>query len=108
MPWHQVRSVGSTVLLALLAAACSAAAQPNPTPTSTPVAATRAPVATPAPTPRATPSPTPEPTIPPLRKGAGGAGTYHTEQMQPELRVTMPEGWTLYFNDAGGAYMNTG
>jgi len=24
------------------------------------------------------------------------------------MHVTLPEGWTLYFNDAGGAYMNTG
>ena len=31
--------------------------------------------------------------------------------MQPEMILTLPDGWTLYFNDAsggGGAYMNTG
>ena len=100
-----LRSVGSVLVIGLTVAACSAGVQPTMSPTATPQ-----PVATTAPPPAATPKPTatPAPTLPPIRSGNSKAGTYRIEHVEPEIHVTLPAGWELYFNDAGGAYMNTG
>ncbi len=102
----KVSSVGFAFLIGVLAVACSAGAQPSPTPTGTPIAATPTPQPT-AP-PSARPTPTLSPTLPPLRSGSSKAGNYRVENVEPEIHVTLPAGWQLYFNDAGGAYMNTG
>ena len=103
----KICSIGVAFVVGVSVAACSAGVQRTSVPSA---AQTVAPTLTQAPTPTPThaPTPTPAPTIPPLRSGNSAAGTYRIEQLDPEVHLTLPDGWELYFNDAGGAYLNTG
>jgi hypothetical protein len=88
----------STVIVfgaSLLLAACSAApaATPTPAPTVAP---------TPAPTATAVPSPA----IPRLAAGNSQPGTYRTYQSDPQVLVTLPQGWGVYFDEVDGTYLN--
>jgi len=101
--------VSAAVLcVATIAAACSSAPTPtvSPSPTApTPAAtvastATRPPASAPGPA-----TPTPEPTIPGLREGLHDAGTYRTLS---GFLLTLPQGWSLYFDEPGGTYLSLG
>jgi hypothetical protein len=71
--------------LAGLLAACSAGANSTPSP--------------------ATATPTGEPTIGALFHRTGEAGRYHSGLLDPEVILTLPDGWELFFDEPGGTYM---
>ena len=46
-----------------------------------------------------------EPTTAALFTRTGEAGRYHSSLLEPEVILTLPDGWDLFFDDAGGVYM---
>jgi len=61
-------------------------------------------------TPTATPSPTlaASPTVQPLLGSAHEAGTYRTRQFNPQVLLTLQQGWSVYFDELNGTYMTLG
>ena len=43
-----------------------------------------------------------------LYRQTGKAGTFKTMFSDPQILLTLPDGWSLYFDETGGAYLNTG
>lgn len=80
-------------------AACAATPTPTPTPTA---------VASPVPTPPPTATPAASPTIPRLATGNREAGTYRTYQSNPQVLLTLPQGWSVYFDEPDGTYLTLG
>ena len=95
---------GSPLLagLAICAVIAGCAGAPSATPTLAPTAT---PVVT-APPP--TPTPVASPTIPRLSAGNREPGTYRTYQANPQVLLTLGEGWGVYFDEPDGTYMNLG
>lgn len=104
MSRHYLRAVASWSIVALVCAACGTAA-PTVTPTLVPTAVP-SPVPTPTPTP--TPAPAASPTIPGLSTGNQQAGTYRTRQNNPQVLLTLPQGWSVFFDEAGGTFIGLG
>jgi hypothetical protein len=53
----------------------------------------------------ATASPSVQSTAEALFHRTGKAGRYHSALLEPTVFMTLPDGWDLYFDDAGGVYM---
>ena len=92
------------VLSAGLSVACASgpavapSAETQRPPTPTPPKGTPAPAATLA----------PGATLPALRSGLHDAGTYRTKQVDPRVVMTLPQGWSLFFDEPGATYLGIG
>ena len=93
-----------SLCLASWLAACSTGPVPAPV-TPTPSPPTPATV-TLAPTDE--PTPTGESGFPRLALGAQKAGTYQLMAKDPQIRLTLADGWSVYFDESGGTYMTLG